>query len=154
MIRYDEPMAKDFKADDFVTWDSSGGAARGRIMRIERDGKVNIPDSTFTLDASEEEPVALIRLFRPTSEGLKATGRVVGHRVSSLSAMPESDMSMTKSLNADDVFLDTLRKGAAAGVSPQIWDMVEQQVAEVGVRGLTGSAAQFVKSLAAKHESI
>lgn len=151
MIRYDEAMAKDFKVDDFVTWNSSGGPARGKIQSIKREGKVNVPDSTFTLNASEDEPVALIRLFRPTSQGLAATGRVVGHRVSSLRVMPEGDMSMTKAVNADDIFLETLRKGIAADVSPQIWEVVEQQVAEVGVRGLTGSAAQFIKALVVKH---
>ena len=27
---------------DFVSWDSSGGTARGRIERIERDGTINV----------------------------------------------------------------------------------------------------------------
>jgi hypothetical protein len=79
--------AKDWKVDDFVTWGSSGGPARGRIERIVTEGKVDVPDSTFTLNASEEDPAVLIRVYRLTSQGFKPTDTVVGHRASSLKSI-------------------------------------------------------------------
>lgn len=65
---------------DFVSWDSSGGRARGRITEIERDGEINVPDSDFTITGTEDDPAALIRLYRDDEE----TDRLVGHKFSTL----------------------------------------------------------------------
>lgn len=65
---------------DFVEWDSSGGMARGEIERIVREGTLEIPDSEFSIDATEEDPAALIRIYR---DG-ESTDTLVGHRFSTL----------------------------------------------------------------------
>lgn len=65
---------------DFVSWDSSGGRARGRIIRIERDGEINVPDSEFTITGTPEDPAALIALYREGEE----TDVRVGHKFSTL----------------------------------------------------------------------
>lgn len=65
---------------DFVSWDSSGGRARGRIERIERDGEINVPDSDFTITGTPDDPAALIKLFR----GGEETDRFVAHKFSTL----------------------------------------------------------------------
>ena len=65
---------------DFVSWDSSGGRARGQIERIERDGSIDVPDSDFTITGTPEDPAALIRLYR---QG-EPTDRLVGHLFSTL----------------------------------------------------------------------
>jgi hypothetical protein len=86
--------AKQWEVDDFVSWGSSGGRARGRIERIVTEGSVNIPDSSFTLNASEEDPAVLIRVYRLTSRGFRPTDTVVGHRASalrSIGAMEKAD---------------------------------------------------------------
>lgn len=69
---------------DFVQWDSSGGMAKGRIDRIERDGSINVPDSEFSVNGEEEDPAALITVYRETDEGWEATDVQVGHRFSTL----------------------------------------------------------------------
>ena len=68
------------KVGDMVSWNSSGGRAEGKISRIERDGDINVPDSDFTLTGTEDNPAALITLYR---DG-EATDRKVGHRFSAL----------------------------------------------------------------------
>jgi len=75
---------RDWKVEDFVTWGSSGGDARGRVERIVTEGTLNVPDSTFTLNASEDDPAVLIRVYRLTSDGFRPTDRLVGHRASAL----------------------------------------------------------------------
>jgi len=69
---------------DFVSWDSSGGRARGKIERIERDGSINVPDSEFTVNGTEEDPAALIQVYREGDDGWEATETKVGHRFSTL----------------------------------------------------------------------
>ena len=78
----DEQRAEpgDLKAGDFVSWNSSGGRARGRIDRVERDGTIDVPDSSFTITGTEDDPAALITLYR---DG-EATDRKVGHKFSTL----------------------------------------------------------------------
>jgi len=69
---------------DFVSWNSSGGRARGQVERIVRDGEINVPDSDFTINGSEDDPAALIQVYRPVEGGWNATDTRVGHRFSTL----------------------------------------------------------------------
>ncbi len=79
-----EAKLKDFQKSasvgDMVTWDASGGQAEGKVLRIERSGKINVPDSSFEIEGSEDDPAALIVLY---SDG-KPTDTKVGHKVSTL----------------------------------------------------------------------
>jgi len=68
------------KVGDFVSWNTAGGRARGKIERIERDGTINIPDSDFTVTGSEDDPAALIRVYR----GGEESDTLVGHKFSTL----------------------------------------------------------------------
>jgi len=68
------------KTGDFVSWNSSGGRAEGRIDRIERDGTIDVPDSSFTITGTEDDPAALITLYRDD----EPTDTKVGHKFSTL----------------------------------------------------------------------
>ena len=72
--------ADDLKVGDMVSWDSSGGRARGKITRIVRNGKLPVPDTDFTLNATEDNPAALIRVY----QGGEPSDVIVGHRFSTL----------------------------------------------------------------------
>jgi HK97 family phage prohead protease len=81
---------------DFVEWDSSGGMARGQISRIVIDGQINVPDSDFVINGSEDDPAALIRVWRESEndEGMmewNPTDVLVGHRFSTLTLIEPLD---------------------------------------------------------------
>jgi hypothetical protein len=42
-------MPGTLKVGDFVSWNSSGGRARGEIKEIVEDGRINVPDSSVTV---------------------------------------------------------------------------------------------------------
>jgi hypothetical protein len=69
---------------DFVSWDSSGGRARGRIDHVMDYGTLDIPGTDFKIDATEEDPAALITLYEEVSGGWRATETQVGHKVATL----------------------------------------------------------------------
>ena len=69
---------------DFVQWDSSGGTARGRIESVMREGTLNVPGTEFSIEASAEDPAALIRIFSEVDGEYEATDQVVGHKFSTL----------------------------------------------------------------------
>jgi len=67
---------------DMVSWNSSGGTATGKIVRIIRNGKYNVPNSDFTVSGTPEDPAAVIRIYR---DG-KPTDTLVGHKIKTLRA--------------------------------------------------------------------
>ena len=71
---------KNVSVGDMVSWNASGGTAEGKILRIERSGKINVPDSSFEIEGTEDDPAALIVLYR---DG-KPTDTKVGHKVAKL----------------------------------------------------------------------
>ena len=52
---------------DFVRWGTSGGNAYGVIIQIERDGELEA-DSGFKVNGTADDPAALIRIYRYSSE--------------------------------------------------------------------------------------
>lgn len=85
---------------NFVSWNSSGGRANGKINRIVRDGQINVPDSSFTITGTEDDPAALITVYRNSDDGYEATDRKVGHKFSTLRKIANL---RSNSINADSV---------------------------------------------------
>ena len=103
-LRNNDPMAKLKRAEpdelsvgDSVRWNASGGVARGVIDRIERDGTINVPDSSFEITGTEDDPAALITVFREVDGEFEATDVQVGHKFSTLTKI-DSLRSVTKVL--------------------------------------------------------
>jgi HK97 family phage major capsid protein len=76
--------AGELSEGDFVAWQSSGGTARGRIEHVMRTGTLGVPGSDFSIDASADDPAALIRIYRPKQDGWSETETLVGHKFSTL----------------------------------------------------------------------
>ena len=74
------------KVGDMVSWNSSGGRARGKIIKVVRDGEIDVPDSEFVIKGTEDDPAALIRLYR---DG-EPTDTEVGHKFSTLTKISDS----------------------------------------------------------------
>jgi HK97 family phage major capsid protein len=70
----------ELEVGDFVRWNSSGGSAEGRIQRIATEGSLDVPGTDFSVDADEDDPAALIRVYTEGEE----TDVVVGHKFSAL----------------------------------------------------------------------
>ena len=71
---------------DMVSWNSSGGTARGKVVRVIRSGEYNVPNSEFSISGTEDDPAAAIRVYR---DG-KPTDTIVGHKVSTLRRIGKS----------------------------------------------------------------
>jgi HK97 family phage prohead protease len=75
------------KTGDFVKWNSSGGTAKGRIEHVMREGVLGVPDSSFSIEATKEDPAALIRIYRDGAE----TETLVGHKFSTLTKITQEE---------------------------------------------------------------
>jgi acyl carrier protein len=83
-IEIEKAAATEVSEGDFVSWNSSGGAARGRVEHVMREGTLGVPDSDFKIEATPEDPAALIRIWRPAADGWAETDKLVGHKCSTL----------------------------------------------------------------------
>jgi HK97 family phage prohead protease len=85
----DRAEPNSLNVNDFVSWNSSGGRARGRIERIVNDGTINVPDSSFSITGTPDDPAALIRIYRPDGNGWDETDTLVGHKFSTLTKIDD-----------------------------------------------------------------
>lgn len=66
---------------DFVSWSAGEGRARGKITQISRDGEIDVPGTDFSIEGKEDDPAALIRIYR----GGEESDDYAGHKFSTLS---------------------------------------------------------------------
>ena len=74
--------ADSVRVGQMVSWNSSGGTARGKVRRIIRSGSYNVPGTDITINGTEEDPAVVITLYRDGD----ATDTTVAHRMSTLRA--------------------------------------------------------------------
>lgn len=102
IVKENQDLVKEsFQVGSFVSWNASGGRARGKIERVKRDGKINVPDSSFSIEGDDENPAALIRVWRKGSDGWEATDRRVGHKFTALSNIQD----LNKQLNSETAII-------------------------------------------------
>ena len=77
-------MPGTLKVGDYVSWNSSGGRARGEIKEIVEDGRINVPDSSVTVTGTPADPAALIQIYEEYNGGWRDTDVYVGHKFSTL----------------------------------------------------------------------
>ena len=128
----------DLSEGDFVRWDSSGGAAQGRIEHVMREGVLGVPESDFKINATPEDPAALIRIYRPQGNGWGETDKLVGHKFSALRKIEALKP-------AEDVEKDAIK---AAPDSLQVGDYVNWQIGDQSAYGeieeiITGGSVEL-----------
>jgi len=153
---------------DFVTWNNSGGMASGQITRIERDGSIDVPDSDFTINGSEDNPAALIRVWRESENEdgemeWNPTDVLVGHRfatltlIASLRGLPTKggvDLeppAHIKAIARRAVGVDAAVMVAAGNMTPAMWVDARDTLAASGdtvwgVRLVASVAARFLET--------
>ena len=72
--------ADSVRVGQMVSWNSSGGTARGKVKRIISNGSYKVPGTDVTVTGTPEDPAAVITLYR---DG-EATDTIVAHKVKTL----------------------------------------------------------------------
>lgn len=84
MLRRIEEKATSVKRGDSVSWNSSGGTARGKVTKVITNGEEQVPGSSFKITGTPDDPGALIRVYQKDGDGYKPTDTIVGHKVKTL----------------------------------------------------------------------
>lgn len=82
------------KRGDFVSWNSSGGTARGKVIRVENSGEIDVPNSEFSVTGTSDDPALLIQIWRERADGWAPTDTYVGHKSSTVRAIADLDKSV------------------------------------------------------------
>lgn len=69
---------------DYVSWNASGGRARGEIVDIERDGVISVPNTDVTVTGTPDNPAALIQIYQQSGNGWEDTDVYAAHKFSTL----------------------------------------------------------------------
>ena len=100
---YKRAAADELEVGDYVSWNSSGGRARGEIRLIVRSGTLEVPNTDFTLNATEDDPAALVQVYEPVLGGWRETETLVGHRFSTLTKIDDlPDVDEDEMSESDD----------------------------------------------------
>jgi hypothetical protein len=81
--------ASDLKRGDSVSWNSSGGTARGKITKVITSGSEQIPNSSFKITGTAEDPGALVRVYTKQSDKYVPTDTIVGHKLKTLTKIAD-----------------------------------------------------------------
>jgi len=73
--------AESVRVGQMVTWNSSGGRAEGKVVRVISNGSYSVPGSSLTITETSDDPAAAIRVYRNG----EPTDTIVGHKVKTLS---------------------------------------------------------------------
>lgn len=148
---------KNISVGDFVSWNSSGGTARGKIERIERDGTINIPDSNFIVKGTNDDPAVLIRIYQEKDDGYIATDTLVGHKFSTLTKINDlpkpSKRSKINKRNKElvayiDAAILILNQGKAYYQAEEIEPDNEEEIESDEYRAVNLSAPAFMRASA------
>jgi len=77
---------KSVKVGQMVSWGSSGGNATGKVVKVKRNGSIKVPNSSFTITGTEDNPAVLIRVYQ---DG-KPTDTLVGHKMNTLRSIKKT----------------------------------------------------------------
>jgi Hypervirulence associated proteins TUDOR domain len=77
---------KSIKVGQMVSWGSSGGSATGKVVKVKKKGSIKVPDSSFTITGTEDNPAVLIRVYQ---DG-KPTDTLVGHKMNTLRSIKKT----------------------------------------------------------------
>jgi hypothetical protein len=91
----------EFKVGDFVSWNSSGGRAKGKITKKITDGS-RVPDIEPDITGTKEDPAYQIRVYRDN----EPSDVLVGHKAGALTKIEpiESDKSLDE-LDPEEIAL-------------------------------------------------
>lgn len=98
--------ADSLSVGNFVSWNSSGGTARGKVERIVRSGSIDVPGSDFTITAEDGDPAVLIRVYRQGENGWEPSDTRVGHKMSTLSRI--DSLGKSSDMDEDDLEKETV----------------------------------------------
>lgn len=147
--------AKSIKSGDFVSWNSSGGKAYGKVKRVVQNGSIKITDNV-SINAEADNPAILIEVYRKSSSGgWESSETVVGHKASTLSkisALKKSNFDTNKdtNLNSQEEAMTNKSSGDSVVNGDIQVELIEKATLELIQKQLEDQKQELQKALDAQ----
>lgn len=153
--------AKSVKSGDFVSWNSSGGRAYGKVKRVVQSGSIKINENV-SIKAEADNPAVLIEVYRKNSSGgWEGSGTMVGHKagtLSKISALKKANLStneITQSNNSqiiksEEVMTDKVTETSTVAAEEIQIEVVEKSTLELIQKQLEEQKQELQKALDAQ----
>ena len=154
-IHYFETEKEVIREGTFVSWNSSGGRARGRVEHVMYEGVLGVPDSDFSINAEPDDPAVLIRIWRQTADGWGETETLVGHKMSTLTRIEPLSKATKREDDQDfpaEAFAYVPDPERPSTWKLRLWDSLEERetrtqigaaLAALGPGGFRGNRVQI-----------
>ena len=127
----------------FVSWNSSGGRSRGKVEKVATKGALASSDG-FSLEATSDSPVFLIRIYSENGNGYAPTDKTVVHRSDVLTVIKA--LPTPRSAESSEGLMIEERKSAIASAERLTFNAEVRSIAtDDGSLRIGGYAAQFNK---------
>lgn len=130
----EERAASGISSGSFVSWDSSGGTAKGKVTSVITSGKVTA-SAGYSMQASADKPVYKITIYKEGADGWTATDESVVHLGDTLTSIP--------ALRSEDVEMIEERKAMETAERITMTAEVRAVDTEDGSLRIGGYAATF-----------
>jgi HK97 family phage prohead protease/HK97 family phage major capsid protein len=121
--------------NDVVTW---GDNMRGRVLHVMTEGTLDVPGGGPSIDATPDDPAALVAVWESSDDGWVETDRVAGARVSDLTVVEPDAASTDDDDDEDEGLYESTRnrelKFERRSVDAR-WEVREEPDGTVGLRG-------------------
>ena len=96
------------KKGDFVSWKSSGGISKGKVIKIVKDGDVEGIDGDVKITGTKDSPASLIEVYKDTDGEYKSSGTMVGHKIDTLKKIDNLNVEINEDNFDDDLSIEEI----------------------------------------------
>lgn len=149
-------MAKEVTDGSLVSWQTSDGPYYGDVLTIQKSGELRGEPQGMTLEATEERPVALVRVWMwDEDEWIPTNTNVVAYddMLMTIDSLPNNPMG--EDVEMEDENSPVVSEDSGVKSSEFITSVVERVLAELGVKidppaGFSNKPAEEVAEVAAE----
>jgi HK97 family phage prohead protease len=131
--------ADEVKTGSFVSWNSSGGKAQGKVVKVVSSGTATSSDG-YEMEATSDVPVFEVQIYEPKDNGFVSTETVVVHKAEALTiiaALPEP--------RSEDIDMELRKSRIASAERFEMSTEIRAMNSGNGELRIGGYAAQFNK---------
>lgn len=142
------------KSGDFVSWNSSGGKAYGKVTSIKTSGSIKVNENV-SINADSDNPAALITLYKKNAGGgWEPTDTKVAHKTSTLTkiaALKKATLNNETKVDLEDNMTEKTQETAVAEFEVEV---VEKSAVEALQKQAAQEKETLEKALTAQKEEL
>jgi len=137
-LKEEDELAQ-WSEDDFVTWDN--GSAHGKIVDWTDDSVYDAAiDGDVTVEGTEDDPAALIQIYKESEDGWSPQDTMVAHRFSTLNEWNPENV-VEENMYVEHMQISEARTPTYSGTETSSWADIDKTLEEF-ISGVSGDTSE------------